>query len=171
MSPSTFMLTVLLPPPRITSNRFVPPHPPFVCRLTTRPPSTPTPTPPHPRGLLAGRTVVLATNQLQYVRQADVALYLAGGKVAEAGPPGQLMAAGGAFAALMAEVAKVREGPVKEVWGEGEVEGMCGGVGRGTRVMRLRKGWARPLEVREESADGVVAKVGMLVCGKVLISS
>lgn len=60
-----------------------------------------------PRGLLAGRTVVLATNQLQYVRQADVALYLAGGKVAEAGPPEQLMAAGGAFAALMAEVAKV----------------------------------------------------------------
>ncbi|KAG2427456.1 hypothetical protein HXX76_012392 [Chlamydomonas incerta] len=59
------------------------------------------------RGLLGDRrkAVVMATNQLHFVRQADVVVVLSreGGRVAEAGPPGLLLAAGGAFAELMKE--------------------------------------------------------------------
>ncbi|PNW84295.1 hypothetical protein CHLRE_04g228650v5 [Chlamydomonas reinhardtii] len=59
------------------------------------------------RGLLKDKrkAVVMATNQLHFVRQADIVVVLSreGGRVAECGPPAQLLAAGGAFAALMKE--------------------------------------------------------------------
>ncbi|KAG1680183.1 hypothetical protein FOA52_000296 [Chlamydomonas sp. UWO 241] len=49
-------------------------------------------------------TVVLATNQLSFVQAADLVLFMAGGRVAEAGSFPQMIAAGGAFAAMMKEV-------------------------------------------------------------------
>lgn len=63
--------------------------------------------PPHPcRGelLRRGRTVILATNQLQFVQDADQVLFMSGGKVAEQGRFQALMSAGGQFAGMMKEV-------------------------------------------------------------------
>ena len=44
---------------------------------------------------------MLVTNQLQYARPADTILYMADGRIAEAGSYEELMAAGGGFAELM----------------------------------------------------------------------
>ena len=46
---------------------------------------------------------MLATNQLQFVQSADLILLTKAGRVAESGTYSSLMAAGGAFAALMRE--------------------------------------------------------------------
>lgn len=59
------------------------------------------------RGVLLGKTVVLATNQLQFVASADTVLYIAGGRILEAGTYADLLLAGGPFAAMMKE-AQVR---------------------------------------------------------------
>lgn len=55
------------------------------------------------RGMLLGKTVVLATNQLQFVSAADKVLYISGGRVVESGSYADLLAAGGPFAAMMRE--------------------------------------------------------------------
>eukprot|EP00883_Tetradesmus_obliquus_P002963 jgi/Sobl393_1/13177/SZX62082.1 len=52
---------------------------------------------------LAGKTVVLATNQLQFVSLSDLVVVMRGGCAVEVGSYSQLLAAGGAFAALMKE--------------------------------------------------------------------
>jgi ABC-type multidrug transport system ATPase subunit len=52
----------------------------------------------------AGKTVILATNQLYFVQAADQVVYMSQGKVSESGSFPQLMAAGGHFAAMMKEV-------------------------------------------------------------------
>jgi hypothetical protein len=57
--------------------------------------------------VLADKTVVLATNQLQFVSMADVVVVMRGGAAVEVGSYNELMAAGGVFAALMKE-AQVR---------------------------------------------------------------
>ena len=54
--------------------------------------------------LKAGKTVVLASNQLYFVKDADLVVYTSEGRVAEAGPYPKLMAAGGQFATMMKEV-------------------------------------------------------------------
>ncbi len=59
------------------------------------------------RGELRDKTVVLATNQLQFVADADLILYLADGQIAESGTYDELISAGAGFAALMKE-AQVR---------------------------------------------------------------
>jgi ABC-type glutathione transport system ATPase component len=56
---------------------------------------------------LAGKTVVLATNQLQFVSLSDLVVVMRGGTAVEVGSYSQLLAAGGTFAALMKE-AQVR---------------------------------------------------------------
>jgi ABC-type multidrug transport system fused ATPase/permease subunit len=56
---------------------------------------------------LAGKTVVLATNQLQFVSLSDLVVVMRGGTAVEVGSYSTLLAAGGAFAALMRE-AQVR---------------------------------------------------------------
>jgi hypothetical protein len=53
--------------------------------------------------VLAGKTVVLATNQLQFVSMADVVVVMRGGTAVEVGSYADLLAAGGVFAALMKE--------------------------------------------------------------------
>lgn len=53
--------------------------------------------------MLLGKTVVLATNQLQFVSAADKVLYISGGRVVESGSYVELLAAGGPFAAMMRE--------------------------------------------------------------------
>ncbi len=55
------------------------------------------------QSLLAGKTVVLATNQLQYTALADEVFMMRRGCVVESGPPQELLEAGGDFAALMKE--------------------------------------------------------------------
>ncbi|MEW5304006.1 MAG: hypothetical protein WDW36_006649 [Sanguina aurantia] len=65
------------------------------------------------RGVLLGKTVVLATNQLQFVASADTVLYIAGGRILEAGTYADLLLAGGPFAAMM------KEAQVEEESGEG----------------------------------------------------
>lgn len=57
--------------------------------------------------MLFGKTVVLATNQLQFVASADKVLYIAGGRILESGTYADLLLAGGPFAAMMKE-AQVR---------------------------------------------------------------
>jgi ABC-type multidrug transport system fused ATPase/permease subunit len=52
---------------------------------------------------LAGKTVVLATNQLQFVSLSDLVVVMRGGAAVEVGSYSELLAAGGAFAALMKE--------------------------------------------------------------------
>ncbi|GAX80188.1 hypothetical protein CEUSTIGMA_g7626.t1 [Chlamydomonas eustigma] len=52
----------------------------------------------------AGKTVILATNQLYFVQAADQVVYMSQGKVSESGSFPQLMAAGGHFAAMLKEV-------------------------------------------------------------------
>jgi len=49
------------------------------------------------------KTVILATNQLQFVAMADVVVVMKDGAAAEVGSYSQLMAAGGLFTALMKE--------------------------------------------------------------------
>ena len=57
------------------------------------------------RGLLRDKTVVLTTNQLQFVQAADLVLFVAQpGGIREAGTYEELIAAGGAFATMMREV-------------------------------------------------------------------
>ncbi len=58
-------------------------------------------------GALAGVTRVLVTNQLQFVSGADRVLFMADGRVAEAGSYAELIQAGGGFAQLMRQ-AEVR---------------------------------------------------------------
>lgn len=71
------------------------------------------------KGYLKGKTVVLATNQLQFVEDADTVLYMKDGRVAEAGTYHELMAIpGGVFAALMAE-SKVEGEEEEEAAGAG----------------------------------------------------
>ena len=52
---------------------------------------------------MADKTVVLATNQLQFVSMADVVVVMRGGTAVEVGSYPELLAAGGVFAALMKE--------------------------------------------------------------------
>ncbi|KAF6252635.1 hypothetical protein COO60DRAFT_504509 [Scenedesmus sp. NREL 46B-D3] len=59
---------------------------------------------------LAGKTVVLATNQLQFVSLADLVVVMRGGTAVEVGSYSELLAAGGAFAALMKEAQKTLRG-------------------------------------------------------------
>ncbi|PNH04670.1 Multidrug resistance-associated protein 5 [Tetrabaena socialis] len=91
--------------------------------------------------LAASRTVLLATNQLQYVRQADMVLYLAGGRVVESGSPGALMVAGGPFASLMREVVE-----------EEKEEGKGGGAEPDGGAAAAEEGTAKPA-----AAAGTVA--------------
>lgn len=53
--------------------------------------------------VLADKTVVLATNQLQFVSMADLVVVMRGGTAVEVGSYPELMNAGGVFAALMRE--------------------------------------------------------------------
>lgn len=53
--------------------------------------------------VLASKTVVLATNQLQFVSMADVVVVMRGGTAVEVGTYPELISAGGVFAALMKE--------------------------------------------------------------------
>jgi len=56
------------------------------------------------KGYLRHKTVVLATNQLQFVEDTDLVLFLKDGAIAEAGTYAELVAKeGGAFATLMSE--------------------------------------------------------------------
>ncbi len=58
------------------------------------------------KGYLKDRTRVLVTNQLQFVEDADIVLYMKDGRVAEKGSYQELMAVpNGMFAALMADAA------------------------------------------------------------------
>lgn len=50
-----------------------------------------------------GKTRVLVTNQLQFVRAADLVVVLSGGSVAELGTYTALMASGQGFAQMMAQ--------------------------------------------------------------------
>lgn len=52
---------------------------------------------------MAGRTVVLATNQLQFVSMASLVVFMRDGRVGEMGSYEDLMNAGGGFAELMKE--------------------------------------------------------------------
>jgi hypothetical protein len=65
--------------------------------------------------VLASKTVVLATNQLQFVSMADVVVVMRGGTAVEVGTYLKLMSAGGVFAALMKE-AQVCGNPVCLKW-------------------------------------------------------
>ena len=53
------------------------------------------------RGTLNQKTRILVTNQLQFVAGSDRVLYMAEGKIAEAGTYNELMKAGKGFAKLM----------------------------------------------------------------------
>jgi ABC-type multidrug transport system fused ATPase/permease subunit len=55
------------------------------------------------RPMLAGRTVLLATQRLSTIALADRAVVLRDGVIVEAGPPHELLRAGGAFSALFGE--------------------------------------------------------------------
>lgn len=52
-------------------------------------------------GLCQGRTVVTAAHRLDTVRDADWLVVLENGRIAEAGRPGELLAAGGLYAAMV----------------------------------------------------------------------
>ncbi|GAX80189.1 hypothetical protein CEUSTIGMA_g7627.t1 [Chlamydomonas eustigma] len=58
----------------------------------------------------AGKTVILATNQLYFLQAADLVVNMSDGQVAEAGPFPTLMASGGQFANMMKEVQVEQEG-------------------------------------------------------------
>ena len=69
----------------------------------------------------AGKTVVLATNQLYFVQSADMVVFMSEGRIAESGPYPKLMAAGAHFATMMKEVQieeEEKDGPVAETAGE-----------------------------------------------------
>ena len=55
------------------------------------------------RPALAGRTVIIATQRLSTVEMADRAVVLRDGRVTESGPPRELVAQGGDFAALFGD--------------------------------------------------------------------
>jgi len=55
------------------------------------------------RPALAGRTVLVATQRLSTVELADRAVVLVDGRIVESGRPGELLRAGGAFAALFGD--------------------------------------------------------------------
>lgn len=59
--------------------------------------------------MLADKTVVLATNQLQFVSMADVVVVMRAGAAVEVGSYAELLNAGGLFTALMKE-AQVSQG-------------------------------------------------------------
>lgn len=63
--------------------------------------------------VLADKTVVLATNQLQFVSMADLVVVMRGGSAVEVGSYAELMAAGGVFAALMKEAQVGQQGRLK----------------------------------------------------------
>jgi ABC-type transport system involved in cytochrome bd biosynthesis fused ATPase/permease subunit len=52
----------------------------------------------------AGKTVILATNQMYFLQAADHVVNMSDGRVAEAGTFPALMASGGQFANMMKEV-------------------------------------------------------------------
>lgn len=54
-------------------------------------------------GELRDKTRILVTNQLQFVSPADIAIFMANGKVAEIGTYSELMAQGTQFAQLMSQ--------------------------------------------------------------------
>jgi thiol reductant ABC exporter CydD subunit len=51
--------------------------------------------------LCQGRTVIMAAHRLDTIRDADWLVVLEGGRIAEAGRPGELLARGGVYAAMM----------------------------------------------------------------------
>lgn len=55
--------------------------------------------------LLADRTVLIITHDPRRLREADLILYMEGGRVVEQGPPADLLTAGGPFAAMVARAA------------------------------------------------------------------
>ena len=52
--------------------------------------------------LMAGRTTIVIAHRLSTIHAADVILYMEHGRIVESGPHGELMAAGGPYAALYA---------------------------------------------------------------------
>lgn len=54
-------------------------------------------------GELKDKTRILVTNQLQFVSPADIAIFMANGKIAEIGTYAELMANGDQFASLMSQ--------------------------------------------------------------------
>ena len=62
--------------------------------------------------LMAGRTVLVIAHRVATLAGADALAVLEGGRIAEAGPPAALAAAGGAFARVLAAEA-AREAPVR----------------------------------------------------------
>ena len=62
------------------------------------------------RGAISQKTRILVTNQLQFVAGSDTVLFMADGRIAEAGSYNDLMKAGKGFAKLMqqAEVRQIR---------------------------------------------------------------
>ena len=54
-------------------------------------------------GELKNTTRILVTNQLQFVSPADIAIFMANGKIAEIGTYSELMAKGEQFAQLMSQ--------------------------------------------------------------------
>ena len=54
------------------------------------------------RTILAGRTALIIAHRLSTVAIADRVLVIEGGRIAEDGPPGQLLASRGRFSALHA---------------------------------------------------------------------
>ena len=54
-------------------------------------------------GELRDKTRILVTNQLQFVSPADIAIFMANGKIAEIGTYSELMAQGTQFAQLMSQ--------------------------------------------------------------------
>lgn len=54
-------------------------------------------------GELREKTVILVTNQLQFVSPADIAIFMGSGKIAEIGTYSELMSNGQQFAQLMSQ--------------------------------------------------------------------
>ena len=54
-------------------------------------------------GELKHKTRILVTNQLQFVSPADIAIFMANGKIAEIGTYAELVANGDQFASLMSQ--------------------------------------------------------------------
>jgi ABC-type multidrug transport system fused ATPase/permease subunit len=54
------------------------------------------------RDVMRSRTVIVISHRIEVIRAADWVVVLDGARVAEAGPPDALEAAGGAFATLFA---------------------------------------------------------------------
>ena len=54
-------------------------------------------------GELREKTVILVTNQLQFVSPADIAIFMGSGKIAEIGTYSKLMSNGQQFAQLMSQ--------------------------------------------------------------------